>query len=305
MPQCLEGCNAVLEKLEFMLALAREKHFGRAAESCGVAQPTFSQGIQQLEELLNVPLVKRSSRFLGFTPEGERVLVWARRLVGDAQAMRQEILGMQHGIGSHIRIAAMPAAMPIVASLTAPFQVRNPTARFTLLTRTADEIINLLHEREIDAGVRYIGRMREVEEVPLYREQYLLLTTFDGPFGRAERITWAQLATLPLCLLAPHLQHRQIIDSTLHDVGIEAVPTIETDSVLALTTHVLTGKWVSVVSRLVVGAIDMSGSLRAVPIVEPEVSNLIGLVVSKRYPIQPTIAFLIEEARKQELQTAT
>ena len=129
----------MLEKLEFMLALAREKHFGRAAESCGVAQPTFSQGIQQLEELLNVPLVKRSSRFLGFTPEGERVLVWARRLVGDAQAMRQEILGMQHGIGSHIRIAAMPAAMPIVASLTAPFQVRNPTARFTLITRTADE----------------------------------------------------------------------------------------------------------------------------------------------------------------------
>ena len=141
----------MFEKLEFIITLARERHFGRAAERCGVAQPTFPQGIQQLEEMLNVPLVKRSSRFLGFTPEAERVLVWARRLVGDVQAMRHEIQEMQNGLGPDVRIAAMPSAMPIIASLTAPFQIRNPTVRFTLITRTADEIIKLLHEREIDA----------------------------------------------------------------------------------------------------------------------------------------------------------
>lgn len=293
----------MLEKLEFMIALAREKHFGRAAESCGVAQPTFSQGIQQLEEMLNVPLVKRSSRFLGFTPEGERVLVWARRLVGDVQAMRQEISGLQQGVGAHIRIAAMPSAMPVVVSLTAPFQIRNPTARFTLLTRTADEIANLLHEREIDAGVRYIGNepAGQFEEVPLYREKYLLLTTQAGPFGNRDRITWSQLSKLPLCLFTPNLQHRRIVDGALHAAGVQTAPTIETDSVLALTTHVHTGKWVSVVSSLVVKAIDLSGSLRVVPIVGPEVVHAIGLVVSKRYPIQPAIACLLDEARKTAL----
>src|SRR6185437_13061613 len=77
----------MLDKLEFMIALSREQHFGRAAESCGVAQPTLSLGIQSLEQMLNTPLVKRASRFQGFTPEGERVLVWAHRLVGDARAM--------------------------------------------------------------------------------------------------------------------------------------------------------------------------------------------------------------------------
>ena len=85
----------MLEKLEFMIALSREQHFGRAAESCGVAQPTLSLGIQSLEQMLNTPLVKRASRFQGFTPEGERVLVWAHRLVGDARAMRQDILGLK------------------------------------------------------------------------------------------------------------------------------------------------------------------------------------------------------------------
>ncbi len=296
----------MLDKLEFMIALAREKHFGRAAESCGVAQPTLSQGIQQLEEMLNVPLVKRSSRFLGFTPEGERVLIWARRLVGDMQAMRKEIVAMQQGHGAQLRIAVMPAAMPLVASLTAPFQLRNPTVRFTLLTRTSDEIINLLHEREIDAGVRYIGTMpgADVDELPLCDERYLLLTTTDGRFGDGDEIAWAELAALPLCLFAPSLQQRRIIDDALRRRGVEVRPAIETDSILALTTHVRTGRWVSVVSSLVLGEIDLAGPLRAVPIVDPEIVSPIGLVVSKRYPLQPAMAALMEEARSGMMNEA-
>ena len=73
---------ALIDKLEFLLALHRERHFGRAAESCGVTQPTLSAGIKQLEDTLGVLLVQRGSRFIGFTPEGERTLDWARRIVG-------------------------------------------------------------------------------------------------------------------------------------------------------------------------------------------------------------------------------
>jgi DNA-binding transcriptional LysR family regulator len=61
----------LLDKLELLLALAKERHFGRAAEVCGVTQPTMSTGLKQLEEILGVMLVQRGSRFQGFTPEGE------------------------------------------------------------------------------------------------------------------------------------------------------------------------------------------------------------------------------------------
>ena len=64
----------MLDKLDFILALARERHFGRAAEACGVTQPTLSAGVKQLEEQMGVLLVNRGSRFQSFTPEGERVL---------------------------------------------------------------------------------------------------------------------------------------------------------------------------------------------------------------------------------------
>jgi DNA-binding transcriptional LysR family regulator len=68
----------MIDKLEFVIALASEQHFGRAAETCNVSQPTLSAGIKQLEDMFGVLLVQRGSRFRGFTPEGERVLEWAR-----------------------------------------------------------------------------------------------------------------------------------------------------------------------------------------------------------------------------------
>ena len=81
----------MIDKLELLLALAKERHFGRAAEACGVTQPTMSTSLKQLEEILGVMLVQRGSRFVGFTPEGERTLDWARRIVGDVRGMREEI----------------------------------------------------------------------------------------------------------------------------------------------------------------------------------------------------------------------
>ena len=112
----------MIDKLEFLLALAREQHFGRAAEACGVTQPTLSAGIKQLEDTMGVLLVNRGSRFQGFTPEGERVLDWARRIVGDTRAMRQEIKALRHGLTGRLRIAAIPTALAMVASLTTPFR---------------------------------------------------------------------------------------------------------------------------------------------------------------------------------------
>src|SRR6201997_5116450 len=111
----------MIDKLEFILALAREKHFGRAAEVCGVTQPTLSAGLKQLEESLGVLLVNRGSRFQGFTPEGQRVLEWARRMIGDARAMRQEVNALRHGLTGRLRLAAVPSALTALSALTTPY----------------------------------------------------------------------------------------------------------------------------------------------------------------------------------------
>ncbi|HYD05148.1 MAG TPA: LysR family transcriptional regulator, partial [Reyranella sp.] len=111
----------MLDKLEYLLALARERNFGKAAESCGVTQPSFSTGIKQLEDALGAMLVQRTSRFIGFTAEGERVLEWARGIVADTRSMKSDVQTLKKGLSGHLRIAALPVAAPMLSLVTTPF----------------------------------------------------------------------------------------------------------------------------------------------------------------------------------------
>jgi DNA-binding transcriptional LysR family regulator len=288
----------MLDKLEYLLALAREKNFGRAAETCGVTQPTFSAGIKQLEDTLGVMLVQRTSRFLGFTAEGERVLDWARTIVADARAMRAEVQTLKKGLSGHLKIAAIPTALAMVSMLTTPFRAKHPNVKFTILSRTSIEALQMLENLEVDAALTYIdneplGRMRAV---PLYREQYRLLTSADSPLGDHDKVTWAEVGKIPLCLLTPDMQNRRIIDGLLHAAGTNPEPTLESNSMIVLFSHVRTGRWASVMPERLADTLGLTERLRSIPIVDPEVVHQIGLVVPPREPTTPLIAALVAEA---------
>jgi DNA-binding transcriptional LysR family regulator len=290
----------MLDKLEYLMALARERHFGHAAEACGVTQPTLSAGIKQLEETLGVLLVQRGSRFIGFTPEGERTLDWARRIVGDARAMREEIRALKHGLTGQLRIAAIPTTLAMVASLTTPFRARHPDVRFTILSRTSIEILAHLENLEIDAGVTYVDNepLGRVTAVPLYQERYQLLTAADAPLGNRERVTWAEVSQVPLCLLTPDMQNRRIIDGLLRSAGGAAQPTLESNSMIVLFAHVRTGRWASVMPARLAETLGLTATIRVIPIVEPEAVHTIGLVVPAREPMTPLTAALVAEAQR-------
>jgi DNA-binding transcriptional LysR family regulator len=146
----------MIDKLEMLIALAREEHFGRAAESLGLTQPTLSSGIKQLEATLGVQLVWRGSRYSGLTPEGQRTLEWARRIVGDARTMREEMRAVKTGLAGNLRLAVIPTALTTVARLTARFGVEHPNVDFTILSRTSIEILSMIDNLEVDAGISYL-----------------------------------------------------------------------------------------------------------------------------------------------------
>ena len=169
----------MIDKLEFVIALAREQHFGRAAEACNVSQPSLSAGIKQLEDTFGVLLVQRGSRFQGFTPEGERVLEWARRIVADTRAMRQEVDALKRGLAGHVQIAAIPTALAMTAMLTTPYRAKHPEVRFTIVSRTSIQVLSMLENLQVDAGLTYIDNepLGRVSTIPLYHEEYRLLTS--------------------------------------------------------------------------------------------------------------------------------
>jgi DNA-binding transcriptional LysR family regulator len=292
--------SSVIDKLEFLMALARERHFGRAAEACGVTQPTLSAGVKQLEETLGVLLVNRGSRFQDFTPEGERVLDWARRIVGDARAMRQEVHALKHGLAGRLRLAAIPTALAMVEALTTPYRARHPEVQFTVLSRTSMEILTLLENLEIDAGLTYLDNepLGRVTAIPLYRERYRLLVAADSLLGDREAVTWHEVAQVPLCLLTPDMQNRRIIERLLRETGIEPRITLESDSMILLYSHVRTGRWASVMPARLAATLGLTDVLRSIPIVGPESTHTIGLVVPAREPMTPLNAALVAEARR-------
>jgi DNA-binding transcriptional LysR family regulator len=293
----------MLGKLEYLIALAAERNFGRAAERCGVAQPSFSAGIRALEEILGVPLVLRSSRFQGFTPEGEIVLDWARRITGDVYAMRDNVNQLRQGMTGLLRIAAIPTALATLTELTTPFRERHPAVRFNLQSCTSSEVLARLQNLDIDAGVTYldnepIGRARCI---PLYEERYRLLTSDSAPLGDRAQVTWAEVGKIPLCLLTPDMQNRRIIDQLLRKSGSVPEPTLESNSVVVLVSHVQTGRWACVMPEKLAEVFGLTTRLRAIPIVEPEEVRKVGLVLPDRDPLSPLTEALVAEVARLNL----
>jgi DNA-binding transcriptional LysR family regulator len=232
------------------------------------------------------------------------VLDWARRIVGDSRAMRQEVNALRHGLTGRLRIAAIPTTLAMVASLTTPFRMRHPNVQFTILSRTSIEVLGQLENLEIDAGVTYLDNepLGRVNTVPLYREHYRLLTSAEAPLGNRDSVTWSEVAQVPLCLLTPDMQNRRIIDDLLRSVGATPQPTLESNSMIVLFAHVRTGRWASVMPAKLADTLGLTETIRAIPIVEPEAVHTIGLVVPAREPMTPLTAALVSEAHRLALQ---
>ncbi len=289
----------MIDKLEMFIALANEHHFGRAAEVCGVTQPTLSSAIRQLEDQLGVQLVFRGSRFQGLTPEGQRVLEAARRIVSDMRALKAEMRVARAGLSGTVRLGVIPTSLPMVAELTAPFVTRHPNVRVSILSRTSTEILAGLKSLELDAGITYLDNepLGRVTQVPLYAEFYRLLCAPSTALADMDRVTWADVAAQPLCLLTSDMQNRRIVNQHLAEAGAEVSPQIESNSTIALIAHVMTGRWACVVPTKL-ARMFVAGGLRAIPIVEPEAEHLIGLITARRDPLTPVLAALLAEAER-------
>lgn len=285
----------MIEKLEFLIAVAREHNFRRAAEACGVAQPTLSAGIKSLEESLGVLLVLRSSRFQSITPEGERVLEWARRLVGDARAMRLEARSFRHGLVGELRLAAIPTALPFTPAITQPYRALHPGVRFSVLSRSSIEILDQLNGLEIDAGLTYVdnestGRLRIF---PLYVERYHLVTSAASTLVGRKSVSWAEVSALPLCMFPRGMQNRRILDRLLQTSSIRVVPGFEADSTITLLAHVRAGELSTIVSEQVSELLTGSKSFHTIPIQGDDAAFTVGVVVPERQPMSPMLQALI------------
>lgn len=288
------------EKLEYLLALDREKHFGRAAQVCGVSQPNLSAAIKQLELQFGVVLVERGTRFMGFTAEGERILTWARSIVGEVRAMNAEIELMKHGNEGHLRIASIPTALPIISLLTSAYWTRHAGVQVSISACSSAEILERIENIEADIGITYFDQesLRRNAEVPLYHEHYCLIVSRESPLAARPTVTWEEVAALPLCLPSAATQNRRIYDRIFREVGVTVRPLLESDDFVVRISHLRSGGLATIMPRMKTRDLSMPEELAVIPIVAPEASTLVGLIYPKRDPMPPLVAAFINEIRQ-------
>ena len=296
----------MIQQLEYLVALARERHFGRAAEACHVSQPTLSAAISKLERQLDAVIVLRRRRFEGFTLEGERVVTWARRILAERDELVADLARCRGGLTATARIGAIPTAVPASPLVTSRFLRRYPGAMVRVEAMPSREIAQRLGDFEIDAGLTYLDDETPpgTRHVKLYQERYALLAPATHPLMERSAVTWAEAAQLPLCALTTAMRNRRIIESNVAAEGGRFTPVVEADTVGALYAHLVEMPLASIVSHSWLQALGVPEGLAVRPMAQRELGPWVGVIVLDRKPKSVIAEALLSAASAPDLANA-
>ncbi|MFC5996434.1 LysR family transcriptional regulator [Pseudonocardia hispaniensis] len=298
--------DVLIRQLEYLVALSREQHFGRAAAVCHVSQPALSAAIRKLENELDVTIVLRGRRFEGFTDEGRRIVGWAHRILAERDALLADLDRMRNGLRATVRIGAIPTAVPATPLMTSLFTTRYPMARVRIESFSSREISRRLAEFELDAGLTYLDHDTPpgTRSLELYRERYLLLVPADNPLAGEPVVDWAAAATVPQCALMSTMRNRRILDATMAAAGATLAPVVETDTVGALYAHIATQRLASIVAHTWLHAFGVPEGMSVRPLAEVRPRPAVGLIIPDREPTSIIVEALVDALRGARLSEA-
>ena len=299
----------LLASLRYLVALSEHGHFGRAAQACHVTQPALSNAMKALEEEFGVVIVKRGRNYAGLTPEGERVLHTAQRMLREHSLLQQELGAEADKPRGVLRIGAVPTAIPVLARFAAQLQARHPGIVPAVLSMSSGELEAGLESLSLDLALGYTERMK-LQGAPLkswsqYTEHYFLLRRANKP-GRELRIgepmRWRDAAQQPLAMLTPDMHNRTIIDSAFVTSGAPVKPAIETNSIIALALSVVAGDVCTVMPGALVGTVRNYRELEALPLTAPDVRTPIGFMAQASVRPSRALEAALELAQSPEWQ---
>ena len=290
-----------LRHLSYLVALAHERNFHKAAQASHIAQPTLSAALRQLEAEFGVPLVRRSNqRFEGFTEEGERVLEVARRMLADADILKQSLSTPRGRLTGQLRIGIIPTAEPLAGQITAAFHAKQPDVTITLLSKTSREIERGIAEHTLEAGITYVERTRSGQLLAqsLYQEGYVVIGSEELLGQTRTRITWREAASLPLVLLNREMQNRRLINEAFRMAGAEPKVMAESSTLVGIFSHMRQGMWCGIVPNTFAALLGPVGGIRVLTLTDPVTEHAVGIVTLARKPLPPLAQALIEVLRE-------
>ena len=248
----------------------------------------MSNAIRELERELGITIIKRNRTFQGITPEGERVILWARQMSASLEGLRQEAELVKGVPAGHLAIGVVPTAVHAATLLSAEFRQIMPQLTLEVLSLSTPVILQRLKDQDLHLGLLYDRSVADeaYDVLPLFSERYVLVASEQVSLPR--ELSWAEVSELPLCVLSRDMQNRQMIEEIFRK--LEATPNIvlETNVIRVLLTEALSGRAFSIMPLSALPALYAGAGIRTHAITPEHAEDI--CLVRLRHERQPALS---------------
>jgi LysR family hydrogen peroxide-inducible transcriptional activator len=284
-----------LTDLRYIVMLARERHFGRAAEKCFVSQPTLSVAVKKLEDELGVILFERSPQEVRVTPIGERVVAQAERVLSEAAQLGEIAAAGKNPLAGPLRLGVIYTIAPwLLPKLVPLLRARAPEMPLLLEENYTHRLLEKLKSAELDVAILALP----VEEPglvaqPVYDEAFRALVPVDHPWAKLKTVDPAKLLEQPLLMLGRGNCFRDQVLDLCTRAGEGGPQVLEGSSLETIRHMVASGVGITVMPSSAVDDIPKSDSLlRVRPFFEPTPTRRVGIVWRASFPRHQAIDLL-------------
>ena len=292
-----------LTELKYIVAVARERHFGRAAEACYVSQPTLSVAIRKLEDELGVTLFERGGAEVGVTPIGQRIVIQAQKVLEESASIKEIARQGHDPLAGPLRVGVIHTIGPYLLPHLVPAQIeRTPQMPLLLQENFTARLVELLRQGEIDCAIMALPLPESGLVIqPLYDEPFVVAVPHNHPWADRAEISSQDLKDETMLLLGSgHCFRDQVLEvcpelsrfSASSD-GIQR--TFEGSSLETIRHMVAAGIGITVLPITAVPAHPSSDRhLRYIPLEPPGSTRRVVLAWRRSFPRMTAIDTLVQ-----------
>lgn len=260
--------SLLLAHLESFVEVARTGNVSRAAQSLFLTQPALTARLKSLENELKVELFVRSARGMSLTDAGRAFLPYAQRTLGLVTEGRRAVADLREGSTGELVIGAAPAVSTyLLPAILQTFRRSYPNVRLGVKTGHTEEVLEMVLRQEVNIGLGRPVRHPEVELVPVFDDELLLVVSRRHPFAARTRVRMDELATERLILFDRASSYHELTSTLFREAGVVPASVMELDNVEAAKKMVQLGLGVALLPRMALAAELRSRSLRPVRLI--------------------------------------
>jgi LysR family transcriptional regulator, hydrogen peroxide-inducible genes activator len=285
-----------IRDLEYLDAIEKHRHFGKAAEACHVSQPTLSGQIMKLEEQLGVSLIERHPRNILLTPAGEELLLKARRVLAAARELEMTARTLGDPLAGDFHLGLIPTLAPYILPIIMPELIRKlPNLQLFLHEHKTSDLLQRLDQGELDALVLpWLDDMTSFQAYDLFNEKFVLAVSKKHELADRKRVKLEYLEGHKVLTLEDGHCLREQALGYCFSAGADEDRRFQATSLETLRYMVAANMGITLLPELAVGARSDNGDLRYIEFQAPAPSRRIVLLVRQNYtrlePVRQIVA---------------